>query len=120
MNENVRAIRQQDDEAEAQQRRAEYIRAEFMKAAFMRATKLGDMSAPAPWAHSVTGWFAFRPATCIPTVGDAINSALDLGDGPTTSDVLGLFCNAAFGKHDEFAAYQLLNRLADSFIKHCV
>lgn len=117
MNENnVQQIRLQDADHDAQQRRAEYIRAEFL-----RAAKLGDMAAPAPWAPAVNVWadrglIESRQST----VGEAILSAADLGDGPTTSDMLGLFCKAAQGKHDEFAAYQLLNRLADSFVRHCV
>lgn len=114
MNESVQAIRQQDDEAEAQQRRVEYIRSEFM-----RAAKLGDMAAPAPWAPDVTYWKGRLRLSRASTVSDAIFSACDLGDGPTTADVLGLLCKAAFGKSEEFTAYQLLNRLAGQFIKHC-
>lgn len=117
MNESVQAIRQQEADHEAQQRRVEYIRSEFM-----RSAKLGDMSAPAPWAPDVLDMTKSWRSNCrrTSTVGEAIFSAVDLGDGPTTSDVLGLLCKSAFGKSDEFSAYQLLNRLADSFVKHCV
>lgn len=114
MNEsNVQQIRLADSEAEAQQRRGEYIRAEFM-----RAAKLGDMSAPAAWAPDAYSWLPGYVERRHSTVGDAIFSACDLGDGPTTNDVLAVLCKAAQGKHDEFTAYVLLNRLADSFVKH--
>lgn len=112
---NVRSIRLKDDDAEAQQRRVEYIRAEFMQAA-----KLGDMSAPAPWAPVSYSWITGYVAPRASTVGEAIFSACDLGEGPTTGDVLAVLCKAAIGKSDEFSAYQLLNRLADSFIRHCI
>lgn len=103
------------NEAETHQRRVEHIRAEFM-----RAAKAGDMAAPAPWAPATHSWFPGYVERRASSVGEAIFSVVDLGDGPTTSDVLAVLCKAAFGSHEEFEAYMLLNRLADKFVEHCV